>query len=274
MDYMGKDMQGFYEHLDELFRQNKSVREIEDYLENSMDEAERTANSAMVIVIANELGGLCKAKGDFDRAKRLHKRVLEVLDEAGQNDTENYAVALINYADVYMCTNEMSSALPLLLGAEKLLIKCGLKDDYRMAALSNNISKAYLSLQKPEKAEEVLCTAFRIIESLPEKWDELATTYANLGEVKAAQQKYEEAIDCFRKSKDLFEQHNIKRNHYAAAIAGMAKVYYLQDKDEDAAELYELAIGIIKGLYGENPIYQMLKNNLQLVKERMEQQVK
>lgn len=58
----------------------------------------------MIVAIANELGGLCRAKGDFDRTKRLYKRVLDVLDQARQDNTENDA-------DMYMGTNEMFSAL-------------------------------------------------------------------------------------------------------------------------------------------------------------------
>ena len=138
----GIDLSQFYQGLDALF-QKKDSSETMRYLERWLQEAENKQDSSGIVAVSNELGGLCRAMGQIDRAKNLYRTVLTNLEHMGLTHSEHYATALINTGDVYVNSRELKEALQYFLRARDLLVECGLAGDYRMAALNNNISMVY-----------------------------------------------------------------------------------------------------------------------------------
>ena len=74
----GIDLNRFYQGLDALFQQKDSRRTM-DYLEGWLQEAQQMHDTSGIVAVSNELGGLCRAVGNVERAKELYRSVLVYL---------------------------------------------------------------------------------------------------------------------------------------------------------------------------------------------------
>ncbi len=255
----------FYKGLDVMF-QRKNKAETMQYMEKWLRDAELRNDTSGIVAVSNELGGLCRATGEIDRAKKLYRTVLEQLERMGLSGSEHYATALINAGDVYVNSGELGEAQRLFLQARVLLVECGLAGDYRMAALNNNISMVYRQTGEFDKAEQALDIAFNIIKGLPECRGELATTYINLGELQVRQNKLEMAKESFLSACRMFEEDGGIDVHYSSACAGLAQVYYLKGEKQEAIRLYEKAMALIERDFGKTEYYRLIEQNLAKVK--------
>ena len=95
----GIDLNKFYQGLDDLFQQKDSGQTMA-YLQRWLQEAQQRQDTSGIVAVSNELGGLCRAMGQIDRAKDLYKTVLTQLEHMGLIHSEHYATALINAGDV------------------------------------------------------------------------------------------------------------------------------------------------------------------------------
>lgn len=259
------DINRFYEGLDVMF-QRKNKLETMTYMESWLRDAESKNDLDGIICVCNELGGMCRAVGDNDRAKKLYDRVLEGLKTLGLEKTEHYATALINTGDVYVYTFEYDKALECFMAARTILIDCGMRGDYRMAALCNNISMVYRNINKYDKAEEALDISFNIIKGLPNCRGELATTYVNLGELQVKQNKLEMAKTSFEEACKIYEEDGGMNVHYSSAWAGLGNVHYIKGERVQAVQCYEKALNLIERDFGRTDYYRMVEQNLQKAK--------
>lgn len=246
--------------------QRKNRAETMKYMESWLQEAENKNDTSGIVAVSNELGGFCRAIGELDRAKSLYRTVLNYLENMGLAKTEHYATALINTGDVYINSGELSQALDFFIQARHLLVECGLAGDYRMAALSNNISMVYRRIGEFDKAEQSLDIAFNIIKGLPECRGELATTYINLGELQVRQNKLEMAKESFMAACRMFEEDGGTDVHYSSACTGMGQVCYLRGQKQLAIEYYEKALYLIERDFGQTDYYNLVAKNLEKVK--------
>lgn len=258
----------FYHGLDIMFRR-KNKSETMTYMEDWLKEARMKNDVFGIIAVSNELGGLCRAAGETDRAKKLYAEVLMHLENEGLSNSEHYATALINTGDVYINTRQPKIALKYFLKARAMLTDCGLAGDYRMAALCNNISMVYRDLQEFDKAEEALDVAFNIIKGLPQCRGELATTYINLGELQVRQNKLEMAKESFIAACHIFEEDGGVDVHYSSACAGLGQVMYFKGDNAEAVRYYEKALNLIERDFGRTPYYSLVAQNLEKVKNDM-----
>lgn len=265
-------LQSFYDGLDIMF-QKKDSTETMRYMESWLREAEIRNDSQGIVAVCNELGGLCRAIGQTDRAKALYQRVLSVLQNLGMENTENYATALLNTGDVHLNAGELDEALDCFLRSRSMLVKLGLAGDYRMAALCNNISMIYRETGQFAEAENALDTAFNIIKGLPQCRGELATTYVNLGELQVRQSKLEMAKESFRAAEEIFIKDTGGNDvHYSAACAGLGQVYYLMGNLTESRKYYEKALELIERDFGRVPYYNLVASNLDKVRQQQRQE--
>lgn len=264
------DLQEFYQGLDIMF-QRKDSKETIRYLESWLKTAEEKNDTAGIVAVCNELGGICRVTGQIERAKNLYLRVLSNLEQMGLASTEHYATALINMGDVHINARELPQALDLFLKARKLLESCGLAGDYRMAALCNNISAIYRETGQFAEAEQDLDIAFHIIKDLPQYKGELATTYVNLGELQVRQNKLEMAKESFQEAIKIYEAETGGADvHYSAACAGLGEVFFLSKDYAKAEQYYQKAMDLIERDFGRTPYYDLMGKNLEKVRQYLQ----
>ena len=257
----------FYTKLDELFAGHDTAA-IEKYLEDSLTRARTDDDPAAIVAVSNELAGFYRASGKVDDAIRLSQNVLQVLKNMGQETTENFAVALQNGANVLMVAGDLDTALQMFKTAEQILAYRGMNNDYRMAALCNNLSAAYRQKEEFAAAEEAAMKSIAIIAQMPENKIEMATSLINLGEVQTRLEKFEDARNSLELSLSIYEiETQAKDPRYAAANAAMGNLYYFWKKPAEAAPYFEKAMELIERDYGRNQFYEMMQKNLETARK-------
>lgn len=262
------NLQNFYEKLDEIFQQ-RDAQKVVDFLEQSLNEAKEQEDALGIIAVSNELGGVYRVLGKIEQAKEVCEDVLKRIEAVGMGDTQHYATALLNAGDVHLSAGEWEAALNLFTQAKERLAALELGEDYRMAALCNNMSVAYRETGKLQEAEAVLETALSVISSLPGCQVELATTHVNLGELQVKQEKMDAAKESFEQAARVFEENQkTKDPHYASALAGLGEILSAAGELEAAETHYEKALDLIEQSYGKNsPAYQVIARNLEKLQE-------
>ncbi len=262
------NLQNFYEKLDEIFQQ-RDAQKVVEFLEQSLGEAKEQDDALGIIAVSNELGGVYRVLGKTEQAKQVCEDVLKRIKAVGMGDTQHYATALLNAGDVRLSAGEWEAALDLFIQAKERLTALELGEDYRMAALCNNMSVAYRETGKLQEAENVLETALSVISGLPGCAIELATTYVNLGELQVKQEKLDAAKESLGQAVRLFEEsQKTKDPHYASALTGLGEVLSAEGELESAKSHYTKALGLIEQSYGkDSPAYQVISRNLAKIEE-------
>lgn len=263
------NLKNFYQELDKRF-QEKDIKKTQQFLEDCVATAKEENDPEFIIAACNELGGICRVTGQIARAKELYETVTETLSQLGLIGTEHHATVLINAGDVRVTAEEWQAALYYFTQARKMLLELNLKDDYRMAALSNNISTVYARMGQFAEAERALDAAFQIIEKMPSCRGDLATTYVSLGELQVKQEKISAAKESFSKAAAIFEEAGGQDAHYWAALAGLGKVCHLEEDFDRAEEYYMQSLRCIERDYGKNPYHTTVTKALETVRRERE----
>ena len=263
------DVQQFYMRLDQLFAQHDTAQ-IESFLTESLEQARGENDPGAFAAVGNELAGFYRVSGKIDQAITLSQDVLRTLKDMGQETTENFAAALQNAASVLVVAGEKDTALEMYLTAKKILEYRGLQQDYRMAALENNLSAVYREGEDFAQAEEAALRSIEIISRTPENQVELATSLVNLGEVQARMEKFDEAKANLERALQIYETETEGKDpHYAAATAALGNLYFFRNQPEQAAPYYRKALELIERDFGRNQFYEMIERNLKTVEGQM-----
>lgn len=259
----------FYQRLDQHFASH-DTKALEDFMLRSLTDARTENDPAAIVAVSNELAGFYRAAGNVDEAIRLSQKVLQLLKNMGEETSENFAVALQNGANVMMVAGDHDTALQMFRTAESILVYRGFQNDYRMAALCNNISALYREMEDYEAAERAALRSLEIIITMPQYRVETATSLINLGEVRTRLGKFEEAKETLEASLNIYDSGDGDRDpHYAAAMAAMGNLFYFWKKPQQAAPYFRKAMELIERDHGRNAFYEMMARNLRTVEEQI-----
>lgn len=265
----GTSLSEFYKTTDSFFARH-DVRGATEYMIKALEEARADNNTEVIIAAANELGGMSRSAGKLDEAKALYAEVLRKLQEIGQVNNDNYAMALINYGNVYMACREFDEAIRLYREAEGIYKRMGAVNDMRMATLCNNLSALYRETGKFDEAEQTAQRSIDILAAFPEKKNELATSLINLGDVQTKARKYEQADVTLQRAIDIFEKDlGGHSTHYAHCMAAKAQLEFLKGNKQNAVNCYEKALQLIERDFGRTKWYELVESNMNYVKQQM-----
>lgn len=263
------DLQTFYGGLDRLFQEHDK-RALGTYLEEWLTKARIAVDRQAIVAVCNELGGYKRAIGELAAAKALYSEALTILEEMGKKNSVDAATTLINAGDVYVFSGEHDVAVSYFLKAKELLEAHGFSDDYRMAALYNNISMSYRALSRFDEAEQALTEVFYRIKGQPTLRDALATTYINLGALQAKQRKLTLAEESYRAACRIFDEDGGVDVHYAQAESGLGEVAFLRGDFSEAKVHFLRALELIQRDFGKNVYYEMLERTLHMIEQKEE----
>lgn len=256
------DLNTFFRELDDMFKK-KSIKEVEGFILECLEKAKGNNDIPAILAIANELGGIYRVTNRLEDGKKIYGLAIEAIKALGLENTEQHGTTLLNLASVYSEGKESAEALKLYRQVASIFEQSGLKNDYRMAALYNNISHAHDALGQREEALGFAEKSLQIIQNLPEYPVELATTHTTLALRYMKQGRYPEAENNLQKAESIFLSLPGKRDvHYAATLNGWGELCYHQNRMEEAAARFEHALKIIKENYGENQAYEEVSGNL------------
>ena len=259
------EMNNFYYQVDRLFEEKK-LNEAEEFMKETLAQAEAESDAGAVITVCNELGGYYRAVSRYSDGIPLYEKALKLMRDMGLARSEHYGTTLVNYATTYTMAGDTIKALNLYTEAAEIYAEAGLGADYRLATLFNNMSFLCQDLEDYPQAQEYLEKSLFILKGLEESEIEVAITYSNLANVYLAMDRIDEAKVSVKKALDLFIGESGDSDvHYAGAVCTLGEIYFKEADYEKAAALFRESMKLTERDYGEdNRSYAVLCENLAL----------
>ena len=259
------EMNNFYYQVDRLFEEKK-LNEAEEFMKETLAQAETESDAGAVITVCNELGGYYRAVSRYSDGIPLYEKALKLMRDMGLAHSEHYGTTLVNYATTYTMAGDTIKALNLYTEAAEIYAEAGLGADYRLATLFNNMSFLCQDLEDYPQAQEYLEKSLFILKGLEESEIEVAITYSNLANVYLAMDRIDEAKVSVKKALDLFIGESGDSDvHYAGAVCTLGEIYFKEADYEKAAALFRESMKLTERDYGEDNLsYAVLCENLAL----------
>lgn len=256
---------------DEMFQQNQ-IKEAVEYLKSNLEQAQKEGDWKSRLTLLNELMGYYRSISDLEQAWEYAVTAVEIITEYGIDETIAGVTTFLNIANIYRAQGDVKEAMDLYLRVEQIYKAEGLKKDYRLGGLYNNMSVAALESGDRENAVKYGEAAIEVLAEVPGTSDERATVYGNLAGVllKGSVPDFERIEMYLNRSLGIFERECQNSPHYCGVLAMKAYVLFLKKDLQESLNVYEKALEETKKHYGENADYQRLKGNYEEVKRRLD----
>lgn len=267
---MPRQAEHFYQRLDQCYAQG-DLQAVEQFLLNYTQQGPETPPSSRTLIAAyNELGSLYRGTSRYDQSLAAFHRAEGLANEAFGPQSSQYATILNNMAGTYRLMGDSAAAIRRFHQAMEIYRQAGEAASYPYASALNNLSLAYRETGQIAPAIQCLEQALTVIQTMPERRQELAITYNNLTVLYCAAGKQEQAEFCLDRALQEFEQCAEEENvHYAAGLNSLAGVLYTKEAYDRAIPLYQKAAEYTKRFFGENVEYAITYENMGRVYEAM-----
>ncbi|MBR7142231.1 MAG: tetratricopeptide repeat protein [Clostridia bacterium] len=180
------------EKLDSLLRSNdyKSAKQLLEYW---LSEAMSMGDMQGVLLMQNELMGLCRKLGERENALGFAQSALEQVGKMGIGDNVGAATTYLNSATVCKAFSLPEDAINLFELAREIYERDLKPDDDRLAGLYNNMGLALVDLGRFSEADELYKKALSVLDNNEGKEPEQAITYLNMATAAETQFGLEEA---------------------------------------------------------------------------------
>ncbi len=237
--------------LDALLRSN-DYPEAKRLLEYWLSEAEYTGDPHGVLLMQNELMGLCRKLGEKEEALRHARKALEQVQKMKMEYDVGAATTYLNSATVFKAFGMPQESIELFQKARAIYEWELSPSDDRLAGLYNNMGLALVDLKDFRQAEELYQKALAVLEPLPGKEPEQAITYLNLATARETEYGLTEAqtmiADLAEKAKACMEIGKERTDgNYAFVSEKCASVFAYYGYEEYAMELKERCRRIYEG---------------------------
>lgn len=165
--------------LDSLLRRN-NYTEAKRLLEYWLAEAECTGDDSGVLLLENELMGLCRKLGEKEEALKYAHKALEQVNSMKISDSVGAATTYLNSATVCKAFGQPEKSIELFKMAQAIYERDLPPTDDRLGGLYNNMGLTLVDLKKFREADELYKKALWVMQNLPEKEPEQAITYLNM----------------------------------------------------------------------------------------------
>lgn len=208
------------------------------------------------IAVLNEMACFYRGISKWEPCISAFQELMAEMEFSGLQESEQYALAVINMAGAYRLLGKFDDALELFGRAADILTKLNCSNAYNWASLYNNTGLVYQDQDNLPKAVEYFEKALEYTRKADDSEAELATALSNLslayyrtGDLKKADETITESLSIF---KDLDAGMN---PHYAGALNTKATFSFLAGNYDQAVENFKLAAEKTKLIFGENKDY-------------------
>ncbi len=173
------DIQGILAEYDSMLGK-RTEKELQDFLNGHLKEAEEAGDKGAQIALNNELVGITRRTGDIRAAMKACSDVTELMKELGMTKTREYTIALINMATTYRVYGLLDEAKRRYDAALALMNELALTDPVMQSLYNNNIALLHIDKGEYEQAKEHLEKALAIVSKYPEMAGDKEVTLKNL----------------------------------------------------------------------------------------------
>lgn len=181
------------EKLNKLFAINDldSVGRLLEYWEN---EARYLKDDRGLLEILNEEIGYFRRVNKGDQALRAVNEAFEIIDRLGLGDTVSSATVYLNGATTMKAFGKAREAIGYYKKTAEIYDRELDENDYKIAALYNNMSSAFSDLGEKAICEECCFKAIEILEHNENCNGEIAVTLVNLAHLYHESDPFDERI--------------------------------------------------------------------------------
>lgn len=165
--------------LDSLLRSNDYAG-AKRLLQYWLSEAEYTGDDHGILLMENELMGLCRKLGEKEQALKYAQDALNQVGKMDIGDNVGAATTYLNSATVCKAFGLPEDAINLFQLAKDIYERDLSPTDDRLGGLYNNMALALVDLKRFREAQELYQKALAVMQSVPEKEPEQAITYLNM----------------------------------------------------------------------------------------------
>ena len=238
------------EKLDEYFRKN-DYPGAKKHLLYWLDEAKASGDSNGMLLLNNELMGLCRKLGEGEQALDFSHKALELIEKMGIENNVGAATTYLNCATVYKAFERVQDAVPLFEKARTIYENNLSPKDERLGGLYNNMALALVDLERFDEADELYKKAISVMQANENSQPEQAITYLNMAsaaEMRWGLEGAQEIISgCAEKAMELLDAcHSQTDANYAFVCDKCASVFgyygyflYKKELEERSRRIYE-----------------------------------
>lgn len=263
------DMKQIYTKLQQYFADGR-MSEAEDFLIEMMKEAQQISDYNSLIMLLNEMIGLCRESGQKEKSLAYGAQVLQLMQQLGMQDSEAYATTLLNVATACRAAGKHVEAYQFYMEVFPLYEKWLPAGDYHFASLYNNMSLLFQETGEYERAAECQGKALAVLEAIPGRSFEGAVTHANLATTLCMIAEQEDSGDIAVQAAEeamlaihTFEKLGVNDVHSAAALAAYGDALMLMEEYEEASGYYAEALERIERLIGRTESYERVAEKLE-----------
>lgn len=252
-----------------------SLKEIEEYLRQKIDEAKALAEYGIEVSLLNEMIGFCRDTMQKDKALSYCDELKEMLKHLHLEGSVEYATSMLNIANAYRAFGLFEESLNLHESVYESYRKHIEPNDFMYASLFNNWSLLYQELGEYNKAEEMLKKALSVVDLYEDAVIQQAITRTNLAMTLLqmnTEEAYEEALMYLGEALEVFERDGEKDFHYGAALVAMGDAYCFKKEYEKAAEYYKRGMSEQERHVGKTDNYYRVLEKYQYAKDCMEKE--
>lgn len=165
--------------LDALLQKN-DYPGANEFLLSSLDAARAAKNDAHILLLYNELMGLCRKLGEQEQALSFAACALGQIEKMKIVNNVGAATTYLNCATVYKAFGKAEEAIPLFEQAHRIYDSTLSPTDVRMAGLCNNMALALVDLGRFRQAHELYRRALNVLQRNFGKQAEQAITLLNM----------------------------------------------------------------------------------------------
>jgi len=173
--------------LDSLLRSN-DYPGAKRLLQYWLSEAEYTGDDHGILLVENELMGLCRKLGEKEQALGYAQDALNQVGKMNIADNVGAATTYLNSATVCKAFGMPEDAINLYEMARTIYERDLPPTDDRLGGLYNNMGLALVDLKRFSEAKELYQKAISVMQAVPEKEPEVAITYLNMASAAEAEQ--------------------------------------------------------------------------------------
>ncbi|MBE6684462.1 MAG: tetratricopeptide repeat protein [Ruminococcaceae bacterium] len=182
-----------FDKLNEFFSKNdlSAVGRLLDYWEG---EALALGDMRGLLEILNEKVGYYRRTAEKEKALSAVNSAFELIEQKEIGDPVSVGTVYLNCATTMKAFGQAERAMPYYEKAKEIYESRLEPNDYKMAALYNNMSSAYKDLGDYIRAEEACYKAIEILKQNEDCRGEIAVTLINIAHIYHDQDPFDERI--------------------------------------------------------------------------------
>ena len=250
------NMNGFYDKIDGFFAA-KDFNGAENYMKETLAQAEFEDDPSATVTVCNELGGFYRAFSRYNEGIPLYEKALGCIRRLRIENSEGHGTTLLNFATTLAIVGQSERTLDAYQQAAGIFEGPAYQKDFRLATLYNNMSSLYQDMNRLDESEKYLHKAMNILKSLQDSEVEIATTWSNLAGVYLAMgpARLQDAKDAAKKAIALFNEISGDSDvHYAPAVSALGQIYYLEGDFKAAEDQFRKSMALTNRDYGDQTL--------------------